>query len=139
LAANQKHWIAILNLIRLYEKKDLKEKHKDLIDNYQKELTALLEADKDCIDSLNMGNHYLEDQVIQQSGEVAFEDYMLSAKAGDPEAQCSVATCYLTGMGVEQSHEKAFQFYELAAQQGYAPAQYNLGLFYENEIGTEQL
>ena len=50
---------------------------------------------------------------------VKFEDLLVAADEGSPEAQYAVGMCYLTGVGVERDSSKGVRYLQLAAYQGY--------------------
>lgn len=60
-----------------------------------------------------------------------------TAKAGDADAQFSLADMYYYGDGIRKNYAKAFSWYQKAAEAGNVDAQYNLGFMYEYEQGTE--
>lgn len=58
------------------------------------------------------------------------------AKAGNADAQYSLAAAYATGEGFELDLSKAVEFYSRAAKQGHSEALYNLGLMRLRGEGT---
>jgi uncharacterized protein len=62
------------------------------------------------------------------SYEEAFNIFLPLAKAGDAQAQISVASMYLSGHGVQQDFAEAAKWYRPAAEQGHSLAQHNLAI-----------
>ncbi len=52
------------------------------------------------------------------------------AKAGNPQAQTVMASCYELGRNVKPNGLETIRWLKLAADQGYAPAEYELGRMY---------
>jgi TPR repeat protein len=52
------------------------------------------------------------------------------AKAGNPQAQTVLASCYELGRNVKPNGLETIRWLKLAAEQGYAPAEYELGRMY---------
>jgi len=61
-----------------------------------------------------------------------------AARAGDVEAQTTVASMYQLGQGADVDMQTAVQWYKQAAGHGYAPAQFNLANLYRKGDGLEQ-
>ncbi|WP_010298307.1 tetratricopeptide repeat protein [Candidatus Odyssella thessalonicensis] len=52
----------------------------------------------------------------------SFDELMVQAEAGYPEAQYAIGECYLEGKGVEKNETLAFEWFMKAATQGLARA-----------------
>lgn len=69
--------------------------------------------------------------------ELAYSEFLTSAKEGHLESQFNVALMHENGIGVTKDEAQALAWYLKAAQQGSSAAQYNLAVLYENGRGTE--
>ncbi|MES1981352.1 MAG: tetratricopeptide repeat protein [Pseudomonadota bacterium] len=66
--------------------------------------------------------------------EIAVQEFLPLAEAGDPVAQFYIGLMLDAGDGVPQNYQKALEWYGKAAAQGYIPAQANLGVLYESGV-----
>lgn len=63
---------------------------------------------------------------------------ILTAKAGNPDAQNDLGNMYANGVGVDPDPEKAFYYVRLAADQDHVDALYNMGVIYADGVGVKQ-
>jgi len=66
----------------------------------------------------------------------AFEEWKLSAGAGDAEAQFDLGVLYAQGLGVPRDLSEAARWYRKAALQGYAEARFAMGRMYSQGWGA---
>jgi TPR repeat protein len=64
----------------------------------------------------------------------SFDEFMRSAKQGDPAAQAEIGYCYQYGDGVTKDSQKALKWNHKAAEQGNAMAQHNLAVMYDEGV-----
>ena len=67
-----------------------------------------------------------------------FDLWYQAAKAGIPEGQILLATCYAFGIGVPENRAEMIKWYYKAAEQGQFYAQHRLGVCYLNGRGVTQ-
>lgn len=68
----------------------------------------------------------------------SFNDYLNSAKKGDPKAQYAVGVCYHKGEDVNKDLQKAAEWWLKSAQQGYVYAQYWIARSYHYGEGVSE-
>ncbi len=68
----------------------------------------------------------------------AFEEFLVSAKAGDTSSQYNVGYMYEEGKGVERNYKKAHYWYKKAAAKKHMKAIHNLGNLYYFGKGVER-
>lgn len=99
-------------------------------------LTPLAEAGNDDA-QYYLGEMYEYGRGVKWSDEQAFYWYMKSAKAGNAQAQNTVADLYYLGAsGVKQNRKTAFKWFLKAAKNNHAEAQNNLAFAYQIGTGT---
>lgn len=74
----------------------------------------------------------------QGNQELAFNQWMILAKKGNPDAQLNIAIMYRKGIWVQQSDWLSIRWYQKSAEAGNAMAQNNLGFMYEYGLGVSQ-
>ena len=80
---------------------------------------------------LNLGRAYKGD-----NEKTAFDNFLLSAKAGHPLGQLETGYRYNIGLGVKQNLIQAVYWFRRSSDQGNAQAMFNLGTCYENGQGV---
>lgn len=73
-----------------------------------------------------------------EESDTVFQENLLPAQQGDPQAQVFVGYLYETGQTVTQNYTKAAQWYQKAAEQGNTIAQSQLGNMYLLGKGVPQ-
>lgn len=66
----------------------------------------------------------------------SFNEMLVKARAGDMNAQFSVAEDYYHGDGVKRSYIDALAWYEKSATQGHVEAQHKMGYFYQHGLAN---
>ncbi|KAI8339962.1 hypothetical protein BC941DRAFT_419031 [Chlamydoabsidia padenii] len=61
---------------------------------------------------------------------MAYDHYLVAAKAGDTDAEFQVALMLSNGQGIPRDRKSAFHWYKKAADKNHKTALYSLGLFY---------
>ncbi len=69
---------------------------------------------------------------------LALEQWLPSARGGDPHAQHMLGFLYAHGRGVDKNLVETVKWWQAAAKQGHVPAQFTLGNLYLNGIGVEK-
>jgi hypothetical protein len=67
-----------------------------------------------------------------------FEETLLQAERGEPEAQFHLGLMYQKGRGTPKDSRKALVWYQKAAEQGHVLAENNLGVIYAKGLGVPQ-
>ncbi|MGH8248468.1 MAG: protein kinase domain-containing protein, partial [Gammaproteobacteria bacterium] len=66
-----------------------------------------------------------------------FSQQMQKARAGDADAQSTIAYFYAKGIHVDKDEAEAVKWYRKAAEKGHVPSQFNLGLTYAKGRGVQ--
>ncbi|KAK8837097.1 hypothetical protein M9Y10_037150 [Tritrichomonas musculus] len=87
---------------------------------------------------LNLGNIYLNGDVISRDIDKAIHYYSLAANQNNSSAQFNLGVIYSNGDGVSRDIDKTIHYYSLAANQNHSKAQFNLGVIYSNGDGVSR-
>ncbi|KAF0437538.1 HCP-like protein [Gigaspora margarita] len=81
-----------------------------------------------------IGAYYNAGINVPKDDKKAFEWYLKSAKGGNSDGQCFLASCYEEG--VSKDHNKAFEWFLKSAEGGDSFGQLNVGFYYGTGVGT---
>ncbi len=76
------------------------------------------------------------EQVIDETPELSFKNYAISAGMGYTPAYERLARCYKLGIGTKKDRRRAFMWYEYAVRQGEDSALFDFGCCFSRGIGT---
>ena len=89
-------------------------------------------ARRDVQAQYELGEHYLNGDIIAKNSKKAKFWFKQAAKLGNVEAQVRLAHCYENGIGCRRNRAKAIGWTESAAKKGHAVAQARYGHYSEN-------
>ncbi|MBT5185270.1 MAG: sel1 repeat family protein [Kordiimonadaceae bacterium] len=68
----------------------------------------------------------------------AYDEYLMDAENGHPEAQFYMGVLYFNGVGTKKDLTEALRWYKLSARKGFPIAQHSIANMYEIGVGVEQ-
>lgn len=92
--------------------------------------TQALAKQGDATAQNELGNLYIQGELVSRDYAKALEWYKKSAYQGDAEAQYNLGYMYEIGIGVKADEDKAIEWYQKALRQGHADADKRLTIMF---------